>query len=164
VSSFLVFVFSNEGGADRMIAEMQSLQKQTYIAIIDAAGVTRKLNGKITVKQATDLVGSGSLGGSFWGMFIGILFFTPWLGMNVSTITQTLAQKLSGFGISDTFVKETGAAIMPGSSALFLIITSMDVDRIIEVLSRHKATLLREDLSKEDEVKLREAFGAKIGD
>jgi uncharacterized membrane protein len=164
MSSFLVFVFSNEGGVDRMVAEMQSLQKQKYIAIVDAAAVTRKLTGKIMVKQATDLVGSGNFGGPFWGMLIGILFFTPWLGMNVSTITQTLAQKLSDFGISDSFVKETGAAIMPGSSALFLIITSMNVDRIIEVLSRHKATLLREDLSKEDEIKLGEAFGAKVGD
>jgi uncharacterized membrane protein len=161
MSSFLVFVFSNAGGVDGMVAEMQLLQKQNYIAIVDAAAVTRKLNGRILVKQATDLVGPGDLGGPFWGMLISVLFYMPWLGLSVTTITQALLQKLSGFGISDSFVKETGATIRPGSSALFLIITSINVDKIIEVLSRHRATLLREDLSEEDEVKLREAFGAK---
>ena len=47
---------------------------------------------------------------------------------------------------------------MPGSSALFLIITSMNEDKIIELLSRHKATLLRKNLSVAEEVKLREAL------
>ena len=94
MSSFLVFVFSNEGGVDRMVDEMQSLQKQKYIAIVDAAAVTRKLDGKIRVKQANDLVGSGDLGGPFWGMLIGILFYMPWLGVSVGTVTQALAQKL----------------------------------------------------------------------
>ncbi len=164
MSSFLVFVFSNEGGVDRMVDEMQSLQKQKYIAIVDAAAVTRKLDGKIRVRQANSLVGSGDLGGPFWGMLIGILFYMPWIGVSVSSITQALVQKLSSYGISDSFVKETGATIMPGSSALFLIITSMNEDKIIEVLSRHKATLLRKNLSVADEVKLREAFAAKDGD
>ncbi len=163
MSSFLVFVLSNEGGVERMVAEMQSLKKQNCIAIVDAAAVIRKVDGKIKVKQTNGLVGSDDLGGPFWGMLIGVLFFMPWLGVSVGSVTQALAHKLSGFGFSDSFVKETGAAIMPGSSALFLITTSMNVDRIIEVLSRHKATLLREDLSKENEVNLREAFGAKDG-
>ena len=164
MSSFLVFVFSNEGGVEQMVADMKLLQKQNYIAIVDAAAVTRKLEGKIMVEQANSLVGSGDLGGPFWGMLIGVLFFMPWLGVSVGSITQALGRKLSGFGFSDSFVKETGAAILPGSSALFLITTSMNVDRIIEVLSRHKATLLRVDLSQENEVKLRETFGAKVKD
>jgi len=160
MNSFLVFVFSNEGGVDSMMAEIVSLQKQKYITIVDAAAVTRKLNGKIKIKQGNGLVGTGEMGGPFWGMLIGILFFMPWLGVSVGTVTQALTQKLTGCGISDSFVKEVGATIMPGSSALFLIITGMNEDRIIEVLSRHKATLLHKSLSTEDEVKLRDAFGA----
>ena len=144
-----------------MMDEMQSLQKQKYIAIVDAAAVTRKMNGKIKIKHADGLVGSGDLGGPFWGMLIGVLFFMPWLGVSAGTVTQALSQRLTGFGISDSFVKEAGATIMPGSSALFLIITAMNEDQIIEVLSRHKATLLHKSLSKDDEIKLREAFGAK---
>jgi uncharacterized membrane protein len=164
MSSFLVFVFSNEGGVDRMMAEMQSLQKQNYITIVDAAAVTRKLDGRIKIKHADGLVGSGDLGGPFWGMLIGVLFFVPWLGVSVGTVTQALTQRLTSFGISDSFVKEVGATIMPGSSALFLIITGMDKDRIIEVLSRNKGTLLHKSLTTDDEIKLREAFGAKDGE
>jgi uncharacterized membrane protein len=161
MSSFLVFVFSNESGVERMMAEMHSLQKQQHIAIVDAAALTRKLDSKIKIKQMNGLGGSGDLGGPFWGMLIGVLFFTPWLGVSVGAVTQALSQKLAGCGISDSFVKEVGATIMPGSSALFLIVTDMNEDRIIEVLSKHKATLLRKSLSTEDEAKLRQAFGAK---
>jgi uncharacterized membrane protein len=163
MSSFLVFVFSNEGGMDRMIPELQSLQKLNDIAIVDAAAVTRKMDGRIKINHTDGLVRSGDLGGPFWGMLIGVLFFMPWLGVSVGTVTQALSQRLTSFGISDSFVKEAGAAIMPGSSALFLIITAMKEDKIVEVLSRNKATLLHNKLSKEDEIKMREAFGAKLG-
>jgi uncharacterized membrane protein len=160
MSSLLVFAFSDEGGAERMIADMQSLQKGHLIAISDAATVIRKPDGKIKIKQANSLVGAGALGGAFWGMLIGLLFFMPWLGMAVGAVTGALAGKLTDYGIDDSFIKEVGATIRPGHSALFLMVTSMTEDKVIEALTRHKATLLRTNLSHEDEIKLREAFGA----
>jgi uncharacterized membrane protein len=160
MSSLLVFAFSDEGGANRMIADMQSLQKQQLIEISDAATVIRKPDGKIKINQAHSLVGTGALGGAFWGMLIGLLFFMPWLGMAVGAITGALAGKLSDYGIDDSFIKEVGVTIRPGHSALFLMVTSMTEDKVIEALARHKAVLLRTNLSKEDELKLREAFGA----
>jgi uncharacterized membrane protein len=162
MSSFLAFVFSSESALNRMVVEMHSSQIQEYIDIIDSAAVTRKLDGRIKINHSDGLVGSGDMGGPFWGMLIGVLFFMPWLGLSVGTVTQALSQRLTGFGISDSFVKEAGATIMPGCSALLLIITAMDEDKIIEVLSRHKATLLHNKLSVEDEIKLRGAFGARI--
>ena len=159
MSSLLVFAFSDEGGADQMIADLQSLQKQQLITISDAAIVIRKLDGKIKIKQAHSLVGAGALGGAFWGMLIGVLFFMPWLGLAVGAITGALAGKLSDYGIDDSFIKEVGATISPGNSALFLMVSSMTEDRVIEALARHKATILRTNLSAEDELKLREAFG-----
>jgi len=160
MSSLLVFAFSDEGGANRMIADLQALQKQQLITIKDAATVIRKPDGKIKVKQAHSLVGTGALGGAFWGMLIGLLFFMPWLGMTVGAITGALTGKLSDYGIDDSFIKEVGVTIRPGHSALFVLAESMTEDKVIEALARHKATLLRTNLTAEDEVRLREAFGA----
>jgi uncharacterized membrane protein len=39
----------------------------------------------------------------------------------------------------------------------------MTEDMVIEMLTRHKATLLRTNLSTEDEIKMRAAFGAEEG-
>jgi uncharacterized membrane protein len=160
MSNFLVFIFSNEQAANRMTPDLQSLQEQHKLLISDAAALIRKLDGKIKIEHLNSLVGSGTLGGPFWGMLIGLLFYMPWLGVPVSTITRILADKFSVYGISDSFIKEVGATIRPGYSALFLITENLAEDKIIEVLSRHKATLLRINLSKEDESRLREAFGA----
>jgi uncharacterized membrane protein len=45
---------------------------------------------------------------------------------------------------------------------LFLIVSSISEDKLIEVVSRHKATLMRMDLSPEDLEKLHDAFGPGV--
>jgi uncharacterized membrane protein len=164
MSSLLVFAFTDEGGADRMIADLQSLQKQQLITIFDAASVIRKPDGKIQIKQVNSLVGSGAWGGAFWGMLIGLLFYMPWLGMPVCSIKDAMARKIIDCGISDNFIEEVGLTIRTGYSALFLMVARMAEQRIVEALARNKATLLRANLSKEDEINLREAFGAAEGE
>jgi uncharacterized membrane protein len=158
--SILVFAFSHESGADRMIADMQSMQEKHFITISDAATVIRKPDGMIKIKHINNLDGSSALGGVFWGLLIGQVFFMPWLGLSIGASRDSLAGKFADYGISNRFVKEVGTTIMPGHSALFLMVTSVIEDRVIEVLSRHKATLLRTNLSSEDEIILREAFGS----
>ena len=49
----------------------------------DAAVVVRRQDGKVKVKQAVSLVGAGALGGAFWGMLIGLLFWMPWVAFGV---------------------------------------------------------------------------------
>jgi uncharacterized membrane protein len=63
--------------------ELGQLQKERLVTLDDAAVVVRRQDGKVKVNQATSLVGAGSLGGAFWGMLIGLLFFMPWLGLAV---------------------------------------------------------------------------------
>jgi uncharacterized membrane protein len=139
---------------------MQSLQKQQYIMISGNTTLIRKRDGRIKIKQVNSLVRSGAVEGTFWGILIGLTFFMPWVGMPAGAGTGTQAGKLTDYGISDSFIKEVGATIRPGNSALFMMVDRMTDDRIIEVLSQHKATLLRTNLSEDDELKLHEAFGA----
>lgn len=158
MSELLVFAFDTPDGANEMVATIQSLQKQQLIRLADAAIVVRRPDGKAKVKQLNNLVGAGALGGAFWGMLIGLLFFMPWLGLAIGAISGAIAGKLSDVGIDDNFIKEVGATIEPNNSALFLMVERMTEDKVLEALSQHKATLLRTNLSAEDEAKLREAF------
>jgi uncharacterized membrane protein len=158
MSELLVFAFDTPDGANAMVGTIQDLQKQQLIQLADAAIVVRKPDGKAKVKQLNSLVGAGALGGAFWGMLIGLLFFMPWLGLAIGAISGALAGKMSDVGIDDNFIKEVGATIEPNNSALFLMVQSMTEDKVFEALTAHKATLLRTNLSAEDEAKLRDAF------
>jgi len=160
MSELIVFAFQNENGAAGMAEEIKSLQKQQLVTLSDAATVVRKEDGKVKVKQANDLVGPGALGGAFWGMLIGLLFMMPWLGLAIGTVTGAIAGKVTDIGIDDDFIKEVGATIQPGQSALFLLIEKWTEDKVLPELAGYKPAILRTNLSTEAEAKLKVAFGA----
>lgn len=159
MSELIVFAFKDETGAAEMSAAIQDLQKQQLITLSDAATVIRKEGGKVKVKQANSLVGAGTLGGAFWGMLIGLLFLAPWLGLAVGAVTGALAGKFTDYGIDDKFIKDVGETVEPGHSALFLLIADWTEDKVLDELKKYDPTVLRTSLSKEDEAKLRAAFG-----
>lgn len=161
MSELIVFAFKTETGAKEMGNEIKNLQKQQLITLEDAAIVVRKQDGKVKVKQANNLVGAGALGGAFWGMLIGLIFWMPWLGLAVGAITGAIAGKATDVGIDDKFIKDVGETIDPGDSALFLLVVEATTDKVLEDLKKFDATVIRTSLSKEQEAKLKDAFAAE---
>lgn len=160
MSQLVVLKFENEQGAGEALAEIGSLQKQNLITLDDAATVSRAPgDGKPKVKQATSLVGAGALGGAFWGMLIGLLFFMPWLGLAAGALGGALGGKFTDIGIDDDFIKQVGSSIQPGQSAVFLLIRDATPDRVVEALKQYKPEVIKSSLSAEQEAKLKEAFG-----
>jgi uncharacterized membrane protein len=161
MATLVVFAFKDEDSAVQMRDKLVSLQKLQLIQLSDAAVVVRKPDGKVKVKQAVSLVGAGALGGAFWGMLIGLLFFMPWLGLAIGAASGALGGALSDYGVDDKFIKEVGSTIEPGHSALFLLVESWTEDRVMDEIVEFDAEVLQTSLSKEDEAKLRAAFGAE---
>jgi uncharacterized membrane protein len=159
MSDLIVFAFANESGAHEMAGEINRLKKQELITLEDAAIVVRKQDGKAKVKQATSLVGAGALGGAFWGLLIGLLFFMPWLGLAAGALGGAIGGKMTDIGIDDDFIKEVGNTIEPGHSALFLLIADWTEDKVLEDLDMFDATVIKTSLSDEDEAKLKDYFG-----
>jgi uncharacterized membrane protein len=152
--------FQDPDGPDKMLKTLERLQKEGLISVMDAAVVHRRDDGKVKVKQATSLVGAGALGGAFWGMLIGLLFFMPWMGLAIGSITGALAGKFSDYGIDDDFIKEVGEKIEPGDSAVFLLTSQAVMDKVAPAVEDLDFEVLYTNLSNEDEQSLREAFGA----
>ncbi|WP_089809445.1 DUF1269 domain-containing protein [Halogeometricum rufum] len=148
-------------GAENMREKMYQLQRRELITIDDAAIAVRKENGQVKVKQAYSLVGAGALGGSFWGLLIGVIFWMPWLGMAVGAVTGALGGKFTDIGIDDSFIKEVANTVQPGDSALFLLARDAQMERIEQELSDYEFEILETNLSPEDEDRLREAFAAE---
>jgi uncharacterized membrane protein len=163
MAELVALAFDNEEGAERMRDRLEGLQREHLIALQDAAVVKRSMDGKVKVKQATSLVGAGAMGGGFWGMLIGLLFFAPWLGLALGAVTGALAGKFSDIGVDDKFIKEVGSTIMPGNSALFLLIADVTPDRVLDELKDFRGVkVIRTSLSKEQEARLKDAFGAEV--
>jgi uncharacterized membrane protein len=155
MSTLAVFTFRDETGADQMRDKLVGLQRWQLISLADAAVVVRRQDGKVKVKQAVSLVGAGALGGAFWGMFIGLLFYAPWLGLAIGA----LGGALSDTGVDDKFINEVVAKVEPGHSALFLLVNSWTEDKVMDEIKDFDAEVLQTSLSKEDEAKLKAAFG-----
>ena len=161
MSSLVVLAFDDEQGAEAMRERMFDFQKRRLITLEDAAVVVRKKNGKTKVKQAHSLVGAGALGGAFWGMLIGLLFFAPWLGLIAGAAGGALSGKLGDIGVDDSFIKEVSETIEPGNSALFLLARDAEIDRITEEVADVDFEIIQTNLSPDAETQLRETFAAE---
>jgi uncharacterized membrane protein len=160
MATMVVLAFKDETSAEQMRDKLVELQKVQLISLADAAVVVRRQDGKVKVRQAVNLVGAGAMGGAFWGMLIGLLFWAPWLGLAIGAISGALGGSLRDYGIDDGFIKEVGNTIEPGDSALFLLVNSWVEDKVMDQVQEFNAQVLQTSLSSEDEANLRAAFGA----
>lgn len=160
MSDLIVLAFDSEDGALQFRDKLMSLQKQEIIKLEDAAVVVRRQDGKAKVKQLHSLVGAGALGGAFWGMLIGLIFFMPWLGLAAGALGGALGGKFTDVGVDDKFIKEVGNTIEPGHSAIFLLVYSATADKLADELKGTQAKVIKTSLSNDQEEQLREYFGA----
>jgi len=158
MSDLIVLDFDNENGAFQMRDKLIQLQKMELITLSDAAVVTRHGDGKPKVKQLNSLVGAGALGGAFWGLLIGLLFFAPWLGMAAGAFGGAIGGKFTDIGVDDKFIKEVAETIKPGHSALFLMVEKIVADKVMPEIEAFNATVIQTSLSTEQEEKLKAAF------
>ena len=79
MSNLIVIGFDEEADAFGMRAALAKMQREYLIEMEDAAVVTLDAKGKVQLHQAVSLTSAGAVGGAFWGMLLGMLFFNPCL-------------------------------------------------------------------------------------
>ncbi|MBL3570122.1 hypothetical protein BV509_00645 [Rhodovulum sulfidophilum] len=160
MADLIAVAFDDESKAFDMRGELVRMQKDYLLDMEDVVVVTRNDEGKVKLHQAVNLTAAGAVGGSFWGLLIGLLFLNPLLGLAVGAGAGAIGGALSDIGIDDDFMKELGEKLTPGSSALFVLVRKATGDRVIERLREVDAEgrILRTSLSKEDEATLREVL------
>jgi uncharacterized membrane protein len=157
MSNLIVIGFNNEADAFEMRAALAKLQSQYLIEMEDAAVVTRDANGKVQLHQAVNLTAAGAVSGGFWGMLIGMLFLNPLAGFAIGAGSGALSGKFSDIGINDQFMKDLGATLTPGSSALFVLVRKSTPDKVLEALNSFagKGRVLQTSLTKDKDEELR---------
>jgi len=166
MSDLVVASFRSEDTADQVLNRLNALRKEYLIDLDDACVVTRDADGKLRLKQAMNLVGFGAMSGATWGSLfgtlIGLLFLNPLAGLltgaAVGAGTGALSGKLADYGIDDDFIRSLGSTIEPGTSALFVLVRKVNVDKLLPELRPYGGTILRTSLSNDQEERLKAAL------
>lgn len=144
--------------------EAQRLAADLIIEPDAIAVITRDDGGKFHVTTNHQSVGGGASWGMFWGFLFGVLFFIPFLGMAVGAGLGAVMGKVTKTGVDRQFEAQVRDMLVPGTSALFLLVEKATPDKAVEALSRFGGTVLKSSLSKEQEAELQEALhGADTG-
>ena len=160
MAAVTVLKFPTAEGADKALNLVVDLQKQHLIKLHDAAIVSWPVGKKSPrTRQLVDLVSAGALSGMFWGMLFGLIFFAPLFGMAVGAAFGALGGAFRDYGIDDDFIKRVRSQVTEGTSALFLMTSEAVMDRVVDAMKNVKFEIVATNLSKDQEHKLREAFG-----
>jgi uncharacterized membrane protein len=104
------------------------------------------------------LTGAGALSGAFWGLLFGILFYVPIAGLAAGTAIGALTGALANVGIKDEFINSVRSKVTEGTSALFLLTSGAVEHRVADAMKQFDFEIIATNLSREEEMKLREAF------
>jgi uncharacterized membrane protein len=162
MGDLVVIEFDNEQAAFDMRAELAKLQKEYLIKMEDVVVVTKNEKGKVKLHQAVNLTAAGAVGGSFWGMLIGMIFLNPLLGAAVGAGAGAISGKLRDIGINNDFMKELAANLTENTSALFILIREATSDKVLARLREKafKGKVLKTSLSVDEEDELRKVIEA----
>ena len=166
MADLVVVAYDGEDTADQVLNKLRQLQKEYLIDLEDAVVVVRDKNGKVRIKQAVPLVSLSAVGGAAWGglfgLLIGILFLNPLLGWLTGAAMGAGAGALSGaladYGISDDFIKELGQTLQPGTSAIFMLVRRVNLDKALPELSKFGGKIIKTSLTDDQETRLRAAL------
>jgi uncharacterized membrane protein len=160
MADLVIIAYPDEATAEAARKKLFELQKEYLISLGDAAIAERLADGSVKLHQVMNTTAAGAAGGALWGTLIGLLFLNPLLGAAVGAGAGALSGYLTDIGIDDKFMKQTAEALQPGQAALCVLVRSVTADKVLPEMAQFGGTVLRTNLSSEQESKLREALKA----
>lgn len=153
----VVLTFAEEHLAFSLRDLLSELEEDGVLEIGDAVVATRNKKGKVRLHQSIPLVGGRAALGALSGLMMGMLILTPLFGVVAGSALGVTSGLLGDAGIDDTFMKTLGETLVPGTSALFVIVRKTKPDELLERLKPFagKASILQSTMSAENETSLR---------
>jgi uncharacterized membrane protein len=161
MTDMVVLAFDTIDGAHTARTKLVDLNNQFLLKLDQAVEVDRMQDGHVKIKEERSLAGAGAIGGAFWGLLIGILFFLPGLGVVLGAASGAIAGHFAKYGITQEYMNQIKDAIKPGQSGLFILADDVKLDRVVPMLKDLHPRVLRTSLSTDQEKALRDAFGSQ---
>ena len=160
--------------ASEVLNQLQDMDDDWVVDLHDAVAVYRDYDGKLRVDQSYQMTtGEGAGLGGLWGSLIGLTLAIPFTGGATAPAAGALAAgALAGgalgagagaidaswwkdeFGIPDDFVKQVGAMIQPGDSAIYALLRTANPDIVADQFRGYGGTILSTTLSRDQQAKV----------
>lgn len=152
-----VLAFPNEAQAFQVRDALVKLEHESLFELVDAVVVTRDSKGKVKLHQSVSGTAAFTAAGSVAGMIVGAIFLQPWFGSVVGLASGAILGALRDLGINDQFMKDLGATITPGTSALCLLGSKAQLDQLGQRLGPllKGCTILQTSVTKDREEEIR---------
>src|SRR3974377_1158114 len=134
MADLVVIAFPTEAKAEEVRQKLLGMQKDYLIELGDAVIAVKDADGRIKLNQLLNTTATGAVSGTFWGTLIGLIFLMPLAGAALGAASGAVSGALTDAGIDDKWMKQTAAAIEPGSAALFVLVRKATADKVLERL------------------------------
>ena len=158
MSDLVVIAFPTEAKAEEVRQKLLAMQKEYLIELGDAVIAVKDSKGQIKLNQLINTTAAGAVTGAFWGSLIGLIFLMPLAGAALGAASGTLSGYLTDIGINDKWMKETAAAVQPGTAALFVLVRKVTADKVLDRLKGEGGTVLKTSLDHTKEAALQAAL------
>jgi uncharacterized membrane protein len=160
MTAFTVWKFETPDGADRSVPVLQGAAADGIVTILDHAVVSWPPGAEHPEVRHAHEGPMRDIGwGAFWGALMGSLFLMPVLGAAAGAGLGALAGKSRGVGIGKDEIERIRAEVTEGTSALFAVTETADLDRLGERFHGWGGTLITTNLTDEERKILMETFG-----
>ena len=124
---------------------------ENALILDDVAVVVRHLDGSFTLDRERFPAGSNIVGASVVGFLAGLVLGVPMVGAAVGAVVggAGTAMSVMSAGIADDFVTEAQALMRPGTSAIFVLDWTGDIDAILHGIRGLGGTVLKTNVDVE---------------
>lgn len=160
MADLVIIAYPDVATAEASRAKLIELQKEYLVELGDAVVAERLADGSVKLHQLINTTAAGAAGGALWGTLIGLLFLNPLLGAAAGAAGGAISGYLTDVGLDDKFLKDAAGSLAPGQAALCVLIRKVTADKVLPAMAHFGGTVLRTNLTSEQEAKLREALKA----
>lgn len=160
MATLVAIGYPDQGTAEQARATVSRLEGDLIIQADQVAAISRDLEGKYHVHTSHGgaSAGGGAWWGGFWGFLFGLLFFIPFAGLALGAGMGALFGHFGEKGIDKQFQQQVRDYLQPGTSALFVVVEHVTVDKATDALQEYGGTVIKTSLSEEDTKKLQAAL------
>ena len=135
MGQFLAITFDGADDAEGALKSIRALEHAGKVGLEDTAVVRKDADGQVTFhNEASSGTETGAAVGAVLG---GLLFFVFPVGIAVGAVAGGLVGRAAAPGLDGDFVKEVGADLPPGGSALFLQVKDGDPGLLVGALGQY---------------------------
>ncbi len=147
----IIAAFNDEKAADQALKDLKAARREKIIRIQDAAVIRRDAKNRLHIHETGDMgPRKGALIGGTTGAIVGLLAGPGALIVGAAgALVGGLAARLRDSGFPDARLKEIGAALKPGTSAIVAVIEHRWVQELEEELARAGAQVLTEAIQSD---------------